>query len=413
MSHFVAPQLARRSIQLTRQNIDARASIPLLQRGLGELHILDSTSYAHRSHTSIKNERKSRHFIALLIPAYNEKLVLEHTIRSAVTAGLPRQHIYVVDDCSDDMTSAIARRLVGSLNVVRVTRSGKGIAVQKATSGMLLSKRYEWIHIADADGEFDEHYFTELKINLDKRHAAATGYVASLPGGVISKYRTFEYAIGMDIIRRFQSLAGVITIVPGPTSIFRSDVFEKLTFEPDVLCEDFDITLQIHRLKLGTIQFIPSAIAHTQDPSTFRDYLKQITRWNRGIMQMLFKHHIGLRLGKVDAYLSYQIMQNILFFMMYAIWVPLVTILAGSLAYLALAFLSDVILMFGFMMFAAKRSGRKDIIAAFPIIYLLRWVSLGVFIKSFVEVVILHKYRTTSGAWEKVTRRSNVAPVAA
>lgn len=410
MSHLISPLLARRSIALTRGGAISRADAPELHRGTDEIHVLAPATYAQRLCDSIDGRKQQKDFIALLIPAYNEKQVLEHTINTAVAAGLPLKHIYIVDDCSDDTTSAIARRLVGSLNVLSVERSGKGVAIHKATVNMMLTKRYRWIHIADADGEFDTNYFTALAENLDERYAAATGYVASLPGGIISKYRAFEYTIGMDIIRRFQSLAGVITIIPGPTSIFRSDVFEKLTFTPNVLCEDFDITLQIHRQKLGKIQFIPQAIARTQDPVNFKDYLKQITRWNRGVMQMLFKHRVGHSVGKVDAYLSYQVMQNILFFLMYAVWIPVITIMTGSLAYLALAFLSDVILMFGYMLFAVKRSGRTDMIAAFPLIYSLRWVSLGVFVKSFIEVVILRKYRVTSGAWETVERRSNSTP---
>lgn len=369
--------------------------------------LLPATEFAMRSVMSIKNENRPKNKLALIIPAYNEEQVLEHTVQSAIAAGLDKKHIYIVDDYSSDTTSAIARRVVGDFNILRVGRSGKGRAIFKLYTGLKLTKRYDWIHIADADGEFDKNYFSELFKHLDLKNAAATGYVSSLPGGVVSKYRAFEYTIGMDLIRRFQAIAGVITIIPGPTSIFRSDVFEKLEFTHGVMCEDFDITLQLHRQKLGTIQFIPSAIARTQDPSNVRDFVKQITRWNRGVMQMFIKHKVGLKPGKVDAYLSYQIMQNLTFFLMYFVWVPLITIMTGNIAYLALSFLSDVILMLGFVLFASVRSGRKDIIPAFPFVYALRFVALGVFMKSFVEVIILRKYIITSGTWETVARRTN------
>lgn len=344
--------------------------------------------------------------VALIISAHNESLVIAHTIRSAMVAGLKLGDIYVVDDASTDGTVKIARSILGRHNVMRVQRSGKGAAIKKITTALQLTKRYRWIHIADADGEFDERYFTELRKHLRVRHAAATGYVTSLSGGYISKYRIFEYAIGMDVIRRFQHLAKVITIIPGPTSIFRNDIFDKIEFSNKALCEDFDVTLQIHRGKLGSIQFIPSAVARTQDPAIFNDFVRQVSRWNRGVLQMFFKHKVGLTFSRIDAYLYYQVLQNILFFLMYFVWVPVVTYISGSPAYLALSFVSDVLLIFGFTLFAASRTGEYAIIPAFPIIYGMRWVSLGIFMKSFVEVVFLGRYRRSLGIWETVTRRA-------
>lgn len=369
---------------------------------------LSARDYATKIATAIQAKKMRTRQIALIIPAYNESLVIAHTITTAVAAGLDKRDVFVVDDSSSDGTSKIAKSILGKHNVMRVRRSGKGLAINKISTGLQLTKRYRWIHIADADGEFDQDYFSELRKHLRVKNAAATGYVASLPGGYISRYRAFEYAIGMDIIRRFQAIARVITIIPGPTSIFRNDVFDSLRFDDKSLCEDFDVTLQIHRRQLGTIQFIPSAIARTQDPSTFKDFIRQITRWNRGVLQMIYKHRIGRRASRIDLYLSYQVMQNLLFFVMYGLWIPLATILTGSTAYLALAFLSDVILFFGFTLFAASRTGRYDILGAFPLIYALRWVSLYIFIKSFVEVVVFGRHRHSRGLWETVARRTQL-----
>lgn len=214
----------------------------------------------------------------------------------------------------------------------------------------------------------------------------------------------------MELVRRFQSIAGVISIIPGPTSIFRSDVFEQLNFGGDALCEDFDVTLQLHRQNLGSIQYIPKAIARTQDPATFKDFIKQITRWNRGVVQMFLKHRIGTRATKIDTYLSYQLFQNLFFVFVYAVWVPYVTISSGSFGYLALAFVADVMMMFIYAYFAALRSKRWDILAAFPVIYGMRWVSAYVFLKAFVEVAILRRYRLgeAKGMWETVARHSQL-----
>lgn len=365
--------------------------------------------FAERTTTSILQGARKKRFMALVIAAYNEELVLEHTIRSAIRSGVSAEDIYVVDDASVDETPNIARRLVGVHNVLTVNRRGKGGALTEIVNDLKLTTRYHWIHVADADGEFEEQYFNELYNNLDPECAAATGYVTSLPGSYVSKYRTFEYAIGMEIVRRFQSLVGAITIIPGPTSVFRADTFDNINFGTGALCEDFDVTLQIHRKNLGKIQFIPTAIVRTQDPGTLRDFTRQITRWNRGVMQMLVAHKIGRQASRVDVYLLYQVYQSLSFAVFCFIILPIMTIWTENTLLVAVALVTDIAVMFFSVIFAAMRTGKWEIIQSFPITYGMRWLQLGVFIKSFIEVVFLRKFRTASDGWETVARRSQAA----
>lgn len=349
----------------------------------------------------------AKSIMALLIAAHNEELVLSRTIASAMQAGMKREHIYVVDDNSADSTSKIARGILPRENVVRVRRSGKGTALKKAAKKFNLTERYRWIHIADADGAFATNYFRALRREIRVSNAAATGYIKSLPGRHVSQYRVFEYTIGMELHRRFQSIFNVISVIPGPTSCFRSDIFAQVDFANKSLTEDFDVTIQIHRQKLGKIQFIPQAVAYTQDPLTTRDYVKQITRWNRGVMQGVVRYKLGRKFALIDAYLTMQLLQNLLFFANYFIWVPYLAFRGQGASILAVTFLLDVILTFMFTVLVAIRTGRYDIIGAFPYIFFMRFVSLAVFLKSFVEVVILRKFRVDegNGHWENQGRR--------
>lgn len=371
--------------------------------------LLNNRSFAAREAISIDNNNRNKRDIALIIAAYNEEKVLAHTIESAVKAGIDRRDVYVVDDCSADMTARIAYNSVGKYNVMTVGRSGKGLALSTIATELQLTKRYDWIHIADADGEFDQQYFKELYQNLDPAYAAATGYVSSLPGRFISDYRIFEYTVGMDITRRFQSMADVITIIPGPTSIFRSDVFEKLNFHGGSLCEDFDVTLQIHKQNLGKILFIDTAIARTQDPQNLKDFIKQVTRWNRGVMQLFIKYHMVRHPSKINSYLTYQLFQNLAFILSYLVIAPLLSVLMGNLYVISLAFVSDVLVVLVFTVFAMLRTKRYDIIRSFPLIYGLRWLQLGIFMKTFIELFLLKKHRISDGTWERVERKAQYA----
>lgn len=354
---------------------------------------------SRKQRKAIMSNGSKKAILALLIPAHNEELVIEKTIRSAIAAGLSMHHIFVVDDNSNDATFKLAQALLPKGNVCKVRRSGKGLAIKKAAKKFALTEQYRWIHIADADGYFDSSYFRILRRDLRVKNAAATGYIRSLKGRHVSQYRVFEYTMGMEVHRRVQSMLNVIPIIPGPTSCFRADVFEQLDFNAQTLTEDFDVTMQLYRKNLGKIQFIPKAIAYTQDPYSIRDFIKQITRWNRGILQVMLRHGVMRKTSFVDTYLKYQLLQNLLFFTNFFIWIPYLVVFRFGPAALAAAFLYDVFVMFILTVFSAARVNRYDIIGAFPLVYALRWISLVIFLKAFIEVIVLRKFRLSKGVW--------------
>jgi len=60
--------------------------------------------------------------IGILIPAYNEEVVIKGTIESLINAGCSKSHIYVVDDKSTDNTAEIASST--GVNVYTVDENG-------------------------------------------------------------------------------------------------------------------------------------------------------------------------------------------------------------------------------------------------------------------------------------------------
>ncbi len=345
--------------------------------------------------------------VALVIPAHNEELVIAATIKSAIAAKQRGKDIYVVNDSSTDNTAMIARKLLGKSQVHTVRRSGKALALKKAADHFGLVKRYRWIHIADADGVFGKNYFKIFKSKLDpEKFVAATGHVQSLKGNWISRYRIYEYTLGLEILRRFQALLGVITVIPGATSCFRSDVFDQLEFETSSLTEDFDLTLQIHRRRLGNIRYIPQAKTFTQDPKDYHDYIQQVIRWNRGFFQGVKRHRIGRRSQKIDLYLGYVILET-LFYLFGLMMIPLLLIV--SPAWLAASFLVDLVIFAFFTLLAAIINRRGDIFFAFPLFYILRFTNMYLFTKAFIEVMILGRFQTIPIGWATEGRRYAMA----
>jgi|SRR3989344_379200 len=347
--------------------------------------------------------------ICLLIAAHNEELILDSTLKSAITAGMCRHHIYVVDDNSSDNTYNIAVKRLGKSNVHRVKRSGKALALYKAIGRFRIKKNYTWLHVADADCLFSRNYFRIIRRDLDpNKYCAAIGVVQSLRGGWISAYRTCLYAFGQVVNRRIESFLRVIPVMPGPTSIYHTSILSELDFFARSVTEDFDMTLQIYRKKLGRIQYIKTAVIYSQDPKTVKGYYKQISRWSKGYFQSLINHHIGLKPSPIDVYLAYQIFKTLFFATEILVLFPLRVTIIGSGQLLLIMVASDFLMMLTFAVFGAIYSKRWAVLLYFPAFFVLRAVDMVVFIKEMLAVSfkrLLRIERKLATGWSVADRR--------
>jgi biofilm PGA synthesis N-glycosyltransferase PgaC len=351
--------------------------------------------------------------LALIIPAHNEELVIEATINSAIDAGQEKQDIFVASDNSSDKTVEIATRLLGAENVLDGERRGKAGTVKAAIDRFEIVRRFDWMHVADADSIFGAGYFKTFKDALDPvKYVASTGYVQSLPGGWISKFRVYEYTFGFGLLRRLQAMFGIITVIPGPTSCLRTDILSKLDFETGSLTEDFDITMQIHRQNLGKIQFIPAAKTYTQDPNTLTDYRNQVARWYRGFFQGILSHRVGTKFTKLDIYIWLVILQSLSYAFEILIFLPFLIGLTHSVGALSVFFLSEIAVYFMVSFACAAAAKRYDILAAFPFFYFMRLLNLYIFYSALIEVVFLRRFRNHSVGWSTAGRRYAITATA-
>jgi cellulose synthase/poly-beta-1,6-N-acetylglucosamine synthase-like glycosyltransferase len=354
--------------------------------------------------------RKRRRRLALLLPGHNEEMILAETIRSAVAAGIAKRDIYMVDDDSSDATRAIALRYLPAENVLTVARSGKAGAVYQAISHFSIVKRYVWLHVADADSIFCSDYFRIYKRHLNGRKlVAAVGFVQSLPGNWLATYRSFSYTYGQHIFRRIQSWVGAIAVLPGPVTCFKTDIIKDLDFKTESLTEDFDLTLQIHRKRLGRIRFIPEAVNFTQDPRTLRDFISQTLRWQRGFFQGIRKYRVGLRPHVIDFGVGYQMGETVYYFVQMLIVLPFILIsthnIRAPIAILGADFIAIAVLA----LFSSYASKRPRILIALLYFYVLRFLELGIFVWAFFEVIVFRRFQTVGQGWQTEGRRYKVA----
>jgi poly-beta-1,6-N-acetyl-D-glucosamine synthase len=361
-------------------------------------------SKAKVSTSKVKAVRRKR--LALLLPGHNEELIIAATIQSAVKAGQQLRDIFVVDDNSSDSTRREALKLLPKSNVLTVERSGKAGAVLKAIKHFELEKRYTWVHIADADSIFGTDYFRIYRKNLNvKKYAAAVGFVQSLRGNWIAKYRCFSYTYGQHIFRRIQGWLRMISVMPGPVACFRSDIIKDLDFQTGSVTEDFDITLQIHRKKLGRIIFIPEAINFTQDPKTIRDFAKQTYRWQRGFFQGVRRYHIGFKRQLIDLSIGFTLFESFLYLVQAFVILPYVIISNSDPRILLYMLIGDYIVLSILAILSAIAARRPSILLSLPYYVPMRLFEVGIFLTAFVEVIILRRLRSQAVGWSTEGRR--------
>jgi cellulose synthase/poly-beta-1,6-N-acetylglucosamine synthase-like glycosyltransferase len=204
----------------------------------------------------------------------------------------------------------------------------------------------------------------------------------------------------------------MISVFPGPITSFRTDILSKLDFEADSLTEDFDITLQVHRKKLGKIAYIPGAINYTQDPQSLRDFCKQNLRWQRGFFQGVRKYRIGSKAQAIDISLTYQMVQTLIYLLQMFVLIPMVVIMTGYWPIIPFILAADFVVV-GFITLVSSAVIRRwNLIGSLPFFYLLRWLEIFIFIQAWFEVMVLRKFKTSMRGWETAGRRYKVSSTA-
>lgn len=339
--------------------------------------------------------------IAALIPAFNEEPVMEGTIRALTVSGCPEDDIYVVDDRSTDRTAEIARRM--GVHVFTVPKNGgKARAQVAALRHFGLLERYDWVVFLDGDTKVDVKFMREMRNAVSERPGFAlyVGQVRSVCNShVYSALRAMEYAFSHDMIKHGQSNCRVILVSPGCASMYRTDVLSHLDIDPSTLAEDMDLTIQTHRCG-ERVFYVPSAIVHTQDPSSFKDYYKQILRWNRGFWQMIKKHHFFSLTKKkqiLDLYVIFIVTDALVFNKLFI--AAMVILLQPQ--FLPYAFAGDVLVSACVALYGAFRTRRLDVIYKFPAYYWMSYVNYYAFLSAMLDIVFLGK---TQLNWNKVKR---------
>lgn len=265
----------------------------LLIRYFGTLFM----AYFYISRYTVQSKEGFFPFISIIVPVYNEGVVLQNSIESLLDVDYPNYEIIIVNDGSTDNTAAIAEELVGhqrgrnglvKISLINKPNSGKA----KALNAGIQYSEAQFVLCMDGDSQL-----TPNSLRMAVRHFIDPA-VGAVAGNVkvqnrkhlLTDLQALEYLEGLNMPRSAQGFIQMVNIIPGPIGLFRKAALRDAGFySSDTFAEDADITLKI-LAQNWKIVYEPNAIAFTEAPASIHQLLKQRYRWTRGILQAIRKH---------------------------------------------------------------------------------------------------------------------------
>ena len=229
--------------------------------------------------------------VTVLIPAYNEEVVIVTTVERILASDYPGLEIIVIDDGSRDRTAEVLHSRFGAdprVTIVTIPNSGKAGALNIG----LARARGEIIVALDADTLFNRDTISRLARWFANARIGAVAGNAKVGNRIntITRWQALEYIVAQNLERRALAALGTLTVVPGAVGAWRRSLLLELGgFPIDTLAEDQDLTIAVQRAGFSAL-FDSTAVARTEAPATVRGLARQRFRWAYGTLQCLWKY---------------------------------------------------------------------------------------------------------------------------
>ncbi|MCC7436251.1 glycosyltransferase family 2 protein [Candidatus Nomurabacteria bacterium] len=271
--------------------------------------------------------------VAVIVPAWNEGTTVHGTVKSLLDLDYPkdRLEVLVIDDGSTDNTWEEISKYKDhpQVKIFQKENGGKHTAVNFGID----NTNADFISCLDADSFVAPDALKRI-INLFQKKpdvmAVAPSLIIHKPKNIIQHAQRVEYNMS-TYNKRMLAYLGAIHVTPGPFSVFRKEVFEKIgKFRKAHNTEDQEIAyrMQEHHMK---IDHCHTAYVYTSSPNTVKKLYKQRLRWIYGFIQntidyrrLIFKTRYGnfsfftLPSGIISiiavCYLSFALLYNLTIF---------------------------------------------------------------------------------------------------
>jgi len=286
--------------------------------------------------------------VTVLAPAYNEAVNCVESVRALLGLRYPDYEVLVVNDGSTDET---LERLREAFELRRVPRAPTAELPTAEVRGVYRSTTHPRLWVIDKENggkadalnaglalcrtplfcaiDADTLIERDALIRIsrpfleDARTVAAGGIIRIANGSTVESGRVTGIRLPRKLIARFQVLEylraflsarmgwdalDATLVISGAFGMFRRPtVVDAGGYATDTVGEDMELVVRLHRHCREReipyrIRFVPDPVAWTECPESLRVLGRQRDRWQRGLMESLWRHRVMLfnrRYGRI------------------------------------------------------------------------------------------------------------------
>ncbi|MHB8732661.1 MAG: glycosyltransferase family 2 protein [bacterium] len=237
--------------------------------------------------------------VSVLVPAHNEAIVIEQTVRSLAALDYPRDRIelLVCDDGSTDGTDAILHRMraeIPHLHVISIPREEAGRGKSHALNVGLRSARGEIIAVYDADNTPEPVSLRALVDALlaDRRLAATVGKVRTRnrDASWLTRFVNVEFIVQQWVYQGGRWYWFGLTMLSGTNYVVWKRYVTALGgYDEKSLVDDTEMTFRLFIAGLR-VRWVPYAVTWEQEPETLQVWFRQRVRWAIGNLHVCWKY---------------------------------------------------------------------------------------------------------------------------
>jgi cellulose synthase/poly-beta-1,6-N-acetylglucosamine synthase-like glycosyltransferase/peptidoglycan/xylan/chitin deacetylase (PgdA/CDA1 family) len=248
--------------------------------------------FARRHARTVRSREYEDEFtppVSVIVPAFNEVVGIERSVRSLAASDYPDLEVIVVDDGSTDGTGDLVQGLdVPGVSVLRQPNAGKPAALNHG----IAEARHDIIVMVDADTVFEPRTLAHLVQAFREAEVGAVSGNTKVGNRrrLLGRWQHIEYVMGFNLDRRLFDVLRCMPTVPGAIGAFRREALADAGgVSGATLAEDTDLTLAVGRAGWRVV-YEENARAWTEAPATLRGLWRQRYRWCYGTLQSVWKH---------------------------------------------------------------------------------------------------------------------------
>ena len=246
--------------------------------------------------------------VSFFVTCYNEKHRLIKTIRTIqeqIYSGNIETYL-IVDGAYENKNTykiCIEAQKKYSTNIrkiIVIPKWKRGGLVSSANSALAVSENDICFRV-DGDCSFDNDMVFEMIKMFKNPSIVASGgtlRVQNQYDSILTILQSIEYIISIQQGKVGMSNLGFLNNISGAFGVFRKSILKKTGAWMNDTAEDLDLTIRLKqyfkrypRMKLA---FQPTAVNHTEVPSSLKDFILQRIRWDGDLtFQILKKHKAG------------------------------------------------------------------------------------------------------------------------